>query len=113
MVTCLSHGRALVESQNMTINFERLKQTEQRLLWLSHWMIHHANHLRENDETIKIGGHQASSASMVSILTAVYFSILQPEDRVAIKPHASPIFHAMQYLVGNQSLDKLKNHLFP
>ena len=109
MVTCLSHGRALEESQNMTINFERLKQTEQRLLWLSHWMIHHANHLRENDETIKIGGHQASSASMVSILTALYFSILQPEDRVAIKPHASPIFHAMQYLVGNQSLDKLKN----
>ena len=93
----------------MAINFQRLKQTEQRLLWLSHWMIHHANHLRENDEAIKIGGHQASSASMVSILTALYFSILKPEDRVAIKPHASPIFHAMHYLVGNQSLDKLKN----
>ena len=69
----------------MAINFQRLKQTEQRLLWLSHWMIHHANHLRENDEAIKIGGHQASSASMVSILTALYFSILKPEDRVAIK----------------------------
>lgn len=86
-----------------------LKTIEQRLLWLSHWMIHNANHLRPNDDGIKVGGHQASSASMVSILTALYFSTLRPEDRVAVKPHASPVFHAIQYLMGNQTREKIEN----
>ena len=86
-----------------------LKTIEQRLLWLSHWMIHHANHIRPKADGIKVGGHQASSASMVSIITALYFSALRPEDRVAIKPHAAPVFHAMQYLMGNQTLEKLQN----
>ena len=86
-----------------------LKTVEQRLLWLSHWMIHHANHVRPKVDAIKLGGHQASSASMVSIMTALYFSALKPEDRVAVKPHASPVFHAMQYLMGNQTLAKMKD----
>lgn len=86
-----------------------LKTIEQRLLWLSHWMIHHANHIRPKAGGIKIGGHQASSASMVSIMTALYFSALRPEDRVAVKPHASPVFHAMQYLMGNQTREKMEN----
>lgn len=86
-----------------------LKTIEQRLLWLSHWMIHHANHIRPKVDAIKIGGHQASSASMVSIMTALYFSALRPEDRVAVKPHAAPIFHAMHYLMGNLSREKMQN----
>ncbi|MCK6442537.1 transketolase [Elstera cyanobacteriorum] len=86
-----------------------LKIVERRLQWLSHWMIHHANHLRPKQDGIKIGGHQASSASMVSILTALYFSALRPEDRVAVKPHAGPVFHAMQYLMGRLDVEKLKN----
>ena len=86
-----------------------LKTIEQRLLWLSHWMIHHANHVRPKTDDIKIGGHQASSASMVSIMTALYFSALRPEDRVAVKPHASPVFHAIQYLMGNQTREKMEN----
>ncbi len=86
-----------------------LKTIEQRLLWLSHWMIHHANHIRQKEDAIKLGGHQASSASMVSIMTALYFSALRPQDRVAVKPHASPIFHAMQYLMGNLPLEKMQN----
>ena len=86
-----------------------LKTIEQRLLWLSHWMIHNANHIRTKSEGIKIGGHQASSASMVSIMSALYFSALRPEDRVAVKPHASPVFHAMQYLMGLQTLEKMQN----
>ena len=85
-----------------------LKTIEQRLLWLSHWMIHHANHIRPKADGIKVGGHQASSASMVSILTALYFQALRPEDRVAVKPHASPIFHAIQYLMGNQTREKME-----
>ena len=91
------------------IKINHLKTIEQRLLWLSHWMIHNANHLRPKEDGIKVGGHQASSASMVSIMTALYFSALKPEDRVAVKPHASPIFHAMQYLMGNQTLEKMQN----
>ncbi|MEC3863264.1 transketolase [Mesobacterium sp. TK19101] len=85
-----------------------LKTIEQRLLWLSQWMIHNANHIRPKVDGIKVGGHQASSASMVSIMTALYFAALRPEDRVAVKPHASPIFHAMQYLMGNQTRARME-----
>ena len=88
---------------------EYLKAIEQRVLWLSHWMIHNANHVRPKEDDIKIGGHQASSASMVSIMTALYFSTLRPEDRVAVKPHASPVFHAIQYLMGNQTRENMEN----
>jgi pyruvate dehydrogenase E1 component len=90
------------------MNGRHLKTIERRLLWLSHWMIHNANHVRPKADAIKIGGHQASSASMVSILTALYFSALRPEDRVAVKPHASPVFHAIQYLMGIQTREKLE-----
>lgn len=93
----------------MTAKLTHLKTIEQRLLWLSHWMIHHANHLRPKVDGIKTGGHQASSASMVSIMTALYFSALKPEDRVAVKPHASPVFHAIQYLMGNLTRDRMEN----
>ncbi|WP_246217926.1 transketolase [Jiella pacifica] len=71
-------------------------------------MIHHANHLRPKVDGIKVGGHQASCASMVQIITALYFSALKPEDRVAVKPHASPVFHAMQYLMGLQTREALE-----
>ncbi|SMX39561.1 1-deoxy-D-xylulose-5-phosphate synthase N-terminal domain-containing protein [Octadecabacter ascidiaceicola] len=87
----------------------QLKTIEQLLLWHSHWMIHHANHIRPKMDGIKVGGHQASSASMVSIMTALYFSALRPEDRVAVKPHASPIFHAAHYLMGTQTREKMEN----
>ena len=93
----------------MSNQSDHLKIIEQRLLWLSHWMIHNANHIRPKADGIKVGGHQASSASMVSIMTALYFSALKPEDRVAVKPHASPIYHAIQYLMGNQTREKMEN----
>ena len=87
----------------------RLKQIERKLLWLACWTIHNANHLREKSpDGLKVGGHQASCASMASIMTALYFTSLRPQDRVAVKPHASPIFHAMQYLMGNQTREKLR-----
>ncbi|WP_423067829.1 transketolase [Devosia sp. CN2-171] len=79
-----------------------------KALWLSSWMIHHANHIRPNPDGLKVGGHQASSASMTAILSALYFGILRPEDRVAVKPHAGPVFHAIQYLFGKQTLEKLE-----
>jgi pyruvate dehydrogenase E1 component len=84
-----------------------LKALERKVLWLSSWMIHHANHIRPNRDGLKVGGHQASCASAVTLLTALYLNVLRPDDRVAVKPHASPVFHALQYLLGKQSLDKL------
>jgi pyruvate dehydrogenase E1 component len=86
-----------------------LKLLENKVLWLSAWMIHNANHLRPKTDGLKVGGHQASCASMVTLMTALYFNTLRPQDRVAVKPHAGPVFHAIQYLFGNQTLDKLKN----
>jgi pyruvate dehydrogenase E1 component len=80
---------------------------EKRLLWLSAWMIHNANHLRDSVDGLKVGGHQASCASMTTILTALYFHALRPQDRVAVKPHASPVYHAIQYLLGRQSVEKM------
>jgi pyruvate dehydrogenase E1 component len=85
-----------------------LRALERKVLWLSTWMIHQANHARESRDGLKVGGHQASSASVVSLMTALYFRVLRPEDRVAVKPHASPVFHAIQYLLGHQDRDKLE-----
>jgi pyruvate dehydrogenase E1 component len=90
-------------------NDKILGALEKKVLWLATWMIHNANHLRDSEDGLKVGGHQASSASLATIMTALYFSVLRPEDRVAVKPHASPIFHSIQYLLGNQSLEKMKN----
>jgi len=92
----------------LTTRAATLRALEKQILWHACWMIHHANHLRPKGE-VKVGGHQASSASMVSIMTALYFHALRPEDRVAVKPHASPVFHAIQYLMGHQTREKLKN----
>ncbi|MET0604913.1 MAG: transketolase [Beijerinckiaceae bacterium] len=86
-----------------------LSALEQKALWLSSWMIHNANHLRPSEDGLKVGGHQASSASLAAIMTALYFRALRPQDRVAVKPHASPIFHAIQYMFGHQSLEKIQN----
>src|SRR5437764_6729765 len=84
-----------------------LTELEKKVLWLASWTIHNANHLRDNGDGLKVGGHQASSASLATIMTALYFAVLRPEDRVAVKPHASPIYHAIQYLLGRQSREKL------
>ncbi|MBV8927480.1 MAG: transketolase [Bradyrhizobium sp.] len=88
---------------------EMLSALARKVLWLSSWTIHHANHIRPNTDGLKVGGHQASSASLATIMSALYFSVLRPEDRVAVKPHASPVFHAIQYLFGRQSRDQLEN----
>jgi pyruvate dehydrogenase E1 component len=88
---------------------ELLSALARKVLWLSSWTIHHANHVRPNSDGLKVGGHQASSASLVTIMSALYFSVLKPEDRVAVKPHASPVFHAIQYLFGHQTREKLEN----
>ncbi len=77
-----------------------IEEVQQRVLWLATLMIHHANHVRPNPDGVKVGGHQASSASMVTIMTTLYLHYLRPGDRVSVKPHASPVYHAIQYLLG-------------
>src|ERR1700738_4675949 len=88
---------------------ELLSALARKVLWLSSWTIHHANHIRPNADGLKVGGHQASSASLATIMSALYFSVLRPQDRIAVKPHASPVFHAIQYLFGHQTREKLEN----
>ncbi len=85
-----------------------LQALERKVLWLSSWMIHNANHLRPSRDGLKVGGHQASSASVVTLMTALYLDVLRTQDRVAVKPHASPVYHALEYLLGRQSLAKLQ-----
>ncbi|WP_284945382.1 transketolase [Acidisoma cladoniae] len=85
-----------------------LADLERKILWLAVWTIHNANHLRISQDGLKVGGHQASSASSATIMTALYLAVLRPEDRVAVKPHAAPVFHAIQYLLGNQTREKLE-----
>jgi len=92
----------------MVDDIDILRELEKKVLWLASWTIHNANHLRENTDGVKVGGHQASSASLATIMTALYFDVLRPQDRVAVKPHASPIFHAIQYLLGKQTREKLE-----
>ncbi len=79
-------------------DIETLRQIERRVLWLATRIVDHAN--RRSDTDIKVGGHQASSASMVSIMTALWFGHIGGEDKVAVKPHASPVYHAIKYLTG-------------
>ena len=86
---------------------ETLETIQKRILWLATNMIHHANYHRPNPDGSKVGGHQASSASMVTILTALYFHYLNAGDLVSVKPHASPAYHAIQYLLGQISRDYL------
>ncbi|OGL20712.1 MAG: pyruvate dehydrogenase [Candidatus Rokubacteria bacterium RIFCSPLOWO2_12_FULL_71_19] len=84
-----------------------LDSIQRRVLWLATWMIHHANVLRPNPDGTKVGGHQASSASLTSVLTALYFHALRPGDVVAVKPHAAPAFYAIQYLLGRLPAEAL------
>src|SRR5947209_15216527 len=108
MLRALPGGRAREAEAAPADKLAQLMALQRKVLWLSAWTIHNANHLRPSRDGLKVGGHQASSASLVTLMTALYFDVLRPADRVAVKPHASPVFHAIQYLLGNQSLDRLE-----
>lgn len=85
-----------------------LEHLDSRLLWLSSWMIHNANHIRPKRDGLKVGGHQASCSSISAIMAALYFHALRPQDKVSVKPHAGPILHAIHYLLGNQSRELME-----
>src|SRR5947209_7420804 len=108
MLRALPGGRAQEQEEAAADKLALLMALERKVLWLSTWMIHHANHIRPSRDGLKVGGHQASSASVATLMTALYLDVMRPQDRVAVKPHAAPLFHALQYLLGQQSRDKLE-----
>jgi pyruvate dehydrogenase E1 component len=89
-----------VAVQTTPSQLQTLEAIQSRVLWLATSIIHHANRVRKTPSGVKVGGHQASSASMVSIMTALWFDHLRAADRVSVKPHASPVLHAIEYLLG-------------
>ncbi|HLL59549.1 MAG TPA: transketolase, partial [Allosphingosinicella sp.] len=95
--------------KTQTPDLDALRLLDDRLRWLASWTIHNANHLRESSDGLKVGGHQASCASMTAIMAALYFHALGPNDKVAVKPHAGPVLHAVHYLLGTQSREQLEN----
>src|SRR4051795_4475599 len=95
--------------KSVTTDIEALKILDERLRWLAAWTIHHANHVRENEDGLKVGGHQAGCTSRTAIMAALYFHALGENDRVAVKPHAGPVLHAIHYLLGSQSREALEN----
>ena len=100
---------AVLESGEVSAEaLDILRNIERRVLWLTTYLLHYINKLRPSSDNLKVGGHQASSASLVSLLTALYFGVLRPEDQVANKPHAAPVFHVIQYLLGRLSQAQLR-----
>src|SRR5213593_1098987 len=95
--TCMSTPRMAAEPR---LDLATLDGVQRRVLWLAAAIVHHANRVRPNRSGVKVGGHQASSASMVSLMTALWFVHLQEPDSVSVKPHASPVLHAINYLLG-------------
>ena len=100
-------GEALVITDSSLIT--TLETLDARLRWLASWTIHNANHLRDSRDGLKVGGHQASCASISAIMTVLYFHALGANDKVAVKPHAGPVLHAIHYLLGNQDRAHLEN----
>ncbi|MEO1552496.1 MAG: 1-deoxy-D-xylulose-5-phosphate synthase N-terminal domain-containing protein [Pseudomonadota bacterium] len=96
---------AMLDRQQLIQGLDAL---EERLLWLASWTIHNANHIRPSRDGLKVGGHQASCASMTTLMAALYFHVLRPQDRVAVKPHASPVLHAVEYLFDRQSREQME-----
>src|ERR1700759_4091883 len=90
----------MTELQQKTASLDALAKIERQVLWLATAIVDHANRVRPNPGGLKVGGHQASSASIVPIMTSLWFGALRPEDRVSVKPHASPVLHAINHLLG-------------
>lgn len=96
----MTPSEVALPDQETELTLDTLDVVQQRVLWLAVSMVHHANRIRKVESGLKVGGHQASSASMVSIMTALMFGHLEAVDRVSVKPHASPVLHAINYLLG-------------
>lgn len=92
---------------SMDHDHSTLREISHRVLWLSTAIVDAANRGRPNSSGVKVGGHQSSSASMVDIMVALWFHELDAHDRVSVKPHASPVLHAINYLLGDLDVSYL------
>ena len=97
-----------VQAETPSDRDRALEDIQNRVMWLSMQMVYHANNVRENPDELKVGGHQTSSSSVVTLLTALFFDFMRAGDRISIKPHASPVYHAIQFLLGNLDGEYLK-----
>ncbi len=102
-------SRSVRNASDTRMRSGEIQALSRKMLWLSAWTIHNANHIRPNADGMKVGGHQASCASMATLMSVLYGAVLRPADRVAVKPHAGPLFHALQYMAGRLPLRKLKD----
>lgn len=100
MSEAIERSAPLSAAGHPPIDLETLEAVQRRILWLAASIVHHANNVRKTHSGVKVGGHQASSASMVGIMSALWFAHLRAPDRVSVKPHASPVLHAINYLLG-------------
>src|SRR3954466_2899842 len=91
---------ATAAERETDLDLATLDRVQRRVLWLAVAIVHHANRVRPNPTGVKVGGHQASSASMASTMTALWFAHLEASNQVSVKPHASPVLHAINYLLG-------------
>ncbi len=85
-----TRGAAMTAISAQQADLDVLAGIKQRVLWLATRIVDTANHDRDTGDGVKVGGHQASSASLVSVMTALYFAYLDGPDKVSVKPHASP-----------------------
>ena len=85
-----------------------LEQIQNKVLWLAVYMVDYANKHRASVSGLKVGGHQASSSSVATIMTYMFFEFMKNTDVISIKPHSSPVYHAIQYLLGNLDKEYLK-----
>lgn len=93
-MTVTSAGRSAAAQADLAV----LDEIQQRVLWLATRIVDAANHDRDTGDGVKVGGHQASSASLVSAMTALYFSFLDAPDKVSVKPHASPVYLSLIHI---------------
>lgn len=62
------------------------------------WEANHRDDIQEGDP--KVGGHPAACSSCVHILTTLHMAMRKPQDLIAVKPHASPVDHSLNHLMG-------------
>lgn len=97
---CMTTAESESGTERTAEALDVLDSVQRRVLWVATSIVHYANRVRSTPSGVKVGGHQASSASLVSIMSALWFHHLQAPDRVSVKPHASPVLHAINYLLG-------------
>jgi pyruvate dehydrogenase E1 component len=82
-------------------DLDLVQRLARRALVLAVKMIDDANHRDDEEEgDPKVGGHPAACASCAHIFATLQLNVAGPFDTFASKPHASPMNHALNFLLG-------------